>query len=169
MIGWRVQPLSVGDCCRTMIKLSALSTPVMMVQMTIFQMGTGIDLIIANRGLPPSPAPGLRSFAVCLAVYGYIVVRPHKLLISSRVSLPFVLLDMTSRCAKVVATNCVARSCCDALPVPPRGAAVSPETGPVSPFGSLPSDIAVAARRGLDRLLPPVCPLHHPACHYGCR
>jgi hypothetical protein len=71
----KYQLLSIGDCCLTIMKLSALSTPIMMVQMTIFQLGTGVDLIIANGGLPPSPPPGIRSFVVCLLVYGYIIVR----------------------------------------------------------------------------------------------
>lgn len=67
------EPLSLRDCWVTVAKLSALSTPVMMVQMTVFQMGTGLDIIWANGGLPPSPAPGPRGFVACLLLYGHIV------------------------------------------------------------------------------------------------
>jgi len=72
------RPLSLRDCAWTVAKLSALSTPVMMVQMTIFQMGTGVDLIIANGGLPPSPAPGPRGMLACLALYGRTIWRARR-------------------------------------------------------------------------------------------
>jgi hypothetical protein len=82
--------LSTGDCCRTVIKLSALSTPLMMVQMTIFQMGSGIDLIVANGGLPPSPPPGARSLVMCLLLYGRTIVRPLALVLSCELTDPYV-------------------------------------------------------------------------------
>ena len=45
----------------------------MMIQMIVFQMGTGLDIIIANGGLPPSPAPGPRGFVACLLLYGWCI------------------------------------------------------------------------------------------------
>jgi hypothetical protein len=68
------EPLTARDCLRTFSIVSLCSTPIMMVQMTVLQFASGTDIIL-ERGLPPSPVPGPRGFALLLASYGYLLYR----------------------------------------------------------------------------------------------
>jgi hypothetical protein len=59
------QPLSLCDCAKTFLLVSSFSTPIMMVQMTALQFGSGVDLVL-QTGVPPCPIPGLRGFTLLI-------------------------------------------------------------------------------------------------------